>query len=115
MENPYNQPYLPRMLEHYGFKKGRDYLAYDIPIEDVPVERIMAMGDRIRKRFGFQIEHVDFAKSNLARVARTFPPSSARRRRRTPAPCCPRRTTCCSCSGASALSENRIGGAGLCG
>ena len=69
MENPYNQPYLPRMLEHYGFKKGRDYLAYDIPIEDVPVERIMAMGDRIRKRFGFQIEHVDFAKSNLARVA----------------------------------------------
>lgn len=69
LENPYNQPYLPQMLERYGFEKARDYLAYDIPIDEIPVDRIMEMGDRIRKRFGFTIEHVDFAKGNLARVA----------------------------------------------
>lgn len=69
LESPYNQPYLPQMLAQYGFVKARDYLAYDIPIDEIPVERIIAMGDRIRKRFGFLIEHVDFARGNLARVA----------------------------------------------
>ncbi len=69
LENPYNQPYLPHMLEKYGFVKSKDLLAYDIPIDEIPVERIMAMGDRIRKRFGVVIKHVDFAKGNLARVA----------------------------------------------
>lgn len=69
LESPYNLPYLPRMLEQYGFEKARDYLAYDVPIAEVPVERIIAMSDRIRKRFGFRIEHVDFARGNLARVA----------------------------------------------
>ena len=69
LENPYNQPYLPQMLENYGFSKMRDDLAYDIPIDAIPEERIIAMGDRIRKRFGFLIEHLDFAKGNLARVA----------------------------------------------
>ncbi|MDD4081449.1 MAG: hypothetical protein PHP02_08600 [Eubacteriales bacterium] len=69
LESPYNQPWLPQMLERYGFAKHRDYLAYDIPIAEIPVDRIIAMGDRIRKRFGVVIEHVDFARGNLARVA----------------------------------------------
>ena len=69
LESPYNQPYLPQMLEQYGFAKHRDYLAYDIPIAEIPVERIIDMGDRIRKRFGIVIKQVDFARGNLARVA----------------------------------------------
>ena len=69
LESPYNQPYLPQMLEQYGFAKQRDYLAYDIPIAEIPVDRIIDMGDRIRKRFGVVTEHLDFARGHLGRVA----------------------------------------------
>jgi len=69
MFNAYNTPALPQMLEKFGFEKWRDYLAYDIPADKVPVERVLSMADRIRERFDFRVEHVDFARSNLIRVA----------------------------------------------
>ncbi len=69
LENAYNSAALPQMLEKYGFVKWRDYLAYDIPTEKIPVERILPMADRIRQRFGFRIEHLDFSRGNLIRAA----------------------------------------------
>ena len=69
LQNAYNTPSLPQILEKYGFQKWRDYLAYDIPTDKIPVERILPMANRIRERFGFRVEHVDFTRSNLIRVA----------------------------------------------
>ena len=69
LQNAYNTPALPQMLEKYGFSKWRDHLAYDIPTEKIPVQRILPMADRIRERFGFRVEEIDFSKSNLIRVA----------------------------------------------
>lgn len=69
LQNAYNTPSLPQILEKYGFQKWRDYLAYDIPTDKIPVERILPMATRIRERFGFRVEHVDFTRSNLIRVA----------------------------------------------
>lgn len=69
LQNAYNSPALPQILEKYGFTKYRDYLAYDIPTEKIPVDRILPMADRIRQRFGFRIERVDFNRANLTRIA----------------------------------------------
>ncbi|NLW21283.1 MAG: hypothetical protein GXY84_07950 [Clostridiales bacterium] len=69
LQNAYNQPYLPQLLERYGFQKWRDYLAYDIRTDSIPVDRILPMADRIRERFGFHVVQVDFTRSNLIRVA----------------------------------------------
>ncbi len=69
LENAYNTPALPQMLEKYGFVKWRDYLAYDIPTDGIPVDRILPMTDRIRQRFGFRIEHIDFSRGSLIRAA----------------------------------------------
>ncbi len=69
LQNAYNTPFIPNFLEQYGFTKWRDYLAYDIRTDKVPVERILPMANRIRERFGFTITHVDFSRSNLVRVA----------------------------------------------
>lgn len=69
MENAYNTPALPQMLEQYGFTKWRDYLAYDIPVDNIPIHRILPMAVRIRERFSFRTEQVDFSKNNLIRIA----------------------------------------------
>jgi GNAT superfamily N-acetyltransferase len=69
MLNAYNTPAIPQILEKFGFNKWRDYLAYDIPVDRIPAERILPMANRIRERFGFRVEQVDFTRSNLIRVA----------------------------------------------
>ena len=69
MGNAYNNPSLPQMLEKYGFLKWRDYYAYDIPTDKVPLERILPIAQRIRQRFGFRVEHIDFSRRNLIRTA----------------------------------------------
>ncbi|HPY94764.1 MAG TPA: hypothetical protein PLR12_05000 [Clostridia bacterium] len=69
LQNAYNQPFMPQLLEQYGFQKWRDYLAYDILTDSIPVHRILPMAERIRGRFGFRVTHVDFTRSNLIRVA----------------------------------------------
>ncbi|NLX82952.1 MAG: hypothetical protein GXZ04_03950 [Clostridiales bacterium] len=69
LQNAYNTPAIPQILEKYGFQKWRDYLAYDIPVDTIPIDRILSMANRIRNRFGFRVEHVNFKRSNLIRVA----------------------------------------------
>lgn len=69
LQNAYNTAALPQILERFGFEKWRDYLAYDIPTDKIPVDRILPMANRIRERFGFRVEQVDFTRSNLIRVA----------------------------------------------
>lgn len=69
LQNAYNSPAIPGILEKYGFTKWRDYLAYDIKTENVPVDRILPMASRLRERFGFTVTRVDFSRSNLVRVA----------------------------------------------
>lgn len=69
LQNAYNTQALVHIIEKYGFTKWRDYLAYDIPTDKIPVQRILPMADRIRQRFGFTVEEIDFSKSNLIRVA----------------------------------------------
>ena len=69
LQNAYNTPALPQILEKYGFEKWRDYLAYDIPVDTIPIDRILSMANRIRNRLGFRVEHVNFNRSNLIRVA----------------------------------------------
>ncbi len=69
LQNAYNSPALPQMLEKFGFLKWRDYYAYDIPTDRIPVDRILPMAERIRRRFGFRVEHVDFSRGNLIRAA----------------------------------------------
>lgn len=69
LENAYNSPALPDMLEKYGFTKWRDYYAYLIRIDQIPLDKIFPMSNRIRQRFGFRVEQVDFARGNLIRVA----------------------------------------------
>jgi GNAT superfamily N-acetyltransferase len=69
LQNAYNSKAVPQMLEKYGFSKWRDYFAYDIATDKIPVGRILPMADRIRERFGFRVEHIEFRKTNLIRVA----------------------------------------------
>lgn len=69
LQNAYNSQAVPNILEKFGFEKWRDYLAYDIPTEKFPVDRVLPMANRIRERFGFRVEHVDFTRSNLIRAA----------------------------------------------
>ncbi len=69
LQNAYNSPAIPEILEKYGFTKWRDYLAYDIRTDKIPIDRILPMAGRLRERFGFTVRHVDFSRSNLVRVA----------------------------------------------
>lgn len=69
LQNAYNQPYLPELLEQFGFGKWRDYLAYDIATDKIPIDRILPMAGRIRERFGFQVVPINFNRANLIRVA----------------------------------------------
>lgn len=69
MQNAYNSPALPQILEKYGFLKWRDYLAYDIPTDNIPLSRIEPMEARIRQRFGFRVEQLNFNRPNLIRAA----------------------------------------------
>ncbi|HSK69030.1 MAG TPA: hypothetical protein VLA21_07180, partial [Candidatus Limnocylindria bacterium] len=67
--NAYNTPALPQMLEKFGFTKWRDYFAYDIDIDKLPAERVLPMANRIRERFGFRVQHIDFSRGNFIRAA----------------------------------------------
>ena len=68
--NPYNPPYYAQYLEEYGFKKDRDYFAYLIDIDEAQTDRIAPLADRVQKRFGFTVRHIDPARENQARLAR---------------------------------------------
>lgn len=68
--NPYNPAYYQELLEEYGFKKERDYLAYLMEQEDMQsAERFAPLYERVQKRFGFQVRNLDLNKQSLPHVA----------------------------------------------
>lgn len=69
LRNPYNKAYYPKLLENYGFVKKRDYLAYDIPVEDVPLERMEQLARKVGQRFHFRIEQIPAQRFGI-RLAR---------------------------------------------
>ncbi len=68
--NPYNPPYYADLLEEYGFKKERDYLAYLMEHEDMrSAERFAPLYERVQKRFGFRVRNVDLNKQSMPHLA----------------------------------------------
>lgn len=68
--NPYNPTYYKNLLEDYGFKKERDYLAYLMNTENMKnVERFGPMNDRVQQRFGFSVRHIDLKRDSMAHAA----------------------------------------------
>ncbi len=68
--NPYNPEYYPRLLEEYGFRKDRDFLAYQFNINELQEDRFAPLSDRVQQRFGFKARNIDLNKDNIARVSR---------------------------------------------
>ncbi len=69
LQNPYNKAYYPALLEGYGFTKARDYLAYDILVADVPLDKLESLAEKVEKRFGFRVEEIPAKRIGL-RLAR---------------------------------------------
>ena len=68
--NPYNPPYYPTLLEEYGFRKEKDYLAYLMDTQSIKnVERFAPMNERVQQRFGFKVRNIDLARDSLAHVS----------------------------------------------
>ena len=68
--NPYNPSYYLELLEEYGFKKDRDYLAYLMEHEDMQsVERFAPLYERVQKRFGFRVRNIDLNKQSMPHIA----------------------------------------------
>ncbi|MHC1786012.1 MAG: hypothetical protein AB9880_02965 [Christensenellales bacterium] len=67
--NPYNPPYYQKLLEDYGFRKERDFLAYMIETDDAPIQRFAPLSGRVQQRFGFKARNIDLNRENIARVA----------------------------------------------
>ena len=67
--NPYNKSYYVPLLENYGFKKERDYLAFDIPSETPQLHQVVSLAKRAQQRFGFRVEEIPGGRMTL-RLAR---------------------------------------------
>lgn len=68
--NPYNPAYYVRLLEEYGFRKERDYLAYLLGEEDMrSAERFAPLYERVQQRFGFRVRTIDLDRQSLPHVA----------------------------------------------
>ncbi len=61
----YNKPYLPRLAEKFGLKKGMDLFAYKLTRENPIPERVLRIVDKLRQRSGVTIRNLrmkDFAE-----------------------------------------------------
>ena len=58
----YNQPYLPKLCEKFGFKKAMDLFAYRITKEMPVPERIDKIVDKILKRVGATVRNVNMSR-----------------------------------------------------
>ena len=67
--NPYNKAYYVSLLEDYGFKKEKDYLAFDIPAETPQLDHVVSLAQRAQQRFGFRVEEIP-GRSITLRLAR---------------------------------------------
>lgn len=68
--NPYNPAYYVKLLEEYGFKKERDYLAYLMDAEDMQsAERFAPLYERVQQRFGFRVSTIDLDRQSMPHIA----------------------------------------------
>ena len=50
VELTHNPPYYGDLLDSYGLGKVKDYVAYTVPVDKTPIDRIGRIADKIRKR-----------------------------------------------------------------
>jgi len=48
----YNPPYYPALIEREGFVKAKDLLAYHFDLNHIPLERLIRIADKVKKRHG---------------------------------------------------------------
>lgn len=65
LENAYNPKEYADYFVANGFEKARDYLAFDIAIKDVELDKLSALAERARQRFGFQIKNIGIQEAGL--------------------------------------------------
>lgn len=65
LENAYNPKAYAAYFAANGFEKTRDYLAFDIAIKDVELDKLSALAERARQRFGFQIKNIGIRETGL--------------------------------------------------
>jgi GNAT superfamily N-acetyltransferase len=68
--NPYNPEYYANLLEDYGFRKDRDFFAYQFNIHELQEMRFAPLSGRVQRRFGFKARNIDLNKESIARVSR---------------------------------------------
>ena len=49
---PYNPRFYVQLVEGQGFRKAKDLLAFHIPLETIPMDRLTRIGEKVRKRNG---------------------------------------------------------------
>ncbi|MDH3891641.1 MAG: N-acetyltransferase [candidate division Zixibacteria bacterium] len=70
----YNKPYLPRLAEKFGLKKGMDLLAYKLTKENPIPDRVQKIVEKLRKRSGVTFRNIrmnDFA-NEVQRIRRIY-------------------------------------------
>ncbi|HEX2897910.1 MAG TPA: N-acetyltransferase [candidate division Zixibacteria bacterium] len=59
---PYNKPYLPQLLEKFGFKKAMDLFAYRITKEMPIPDRVLQIADKLVERAGATIRPLKMSR-----------------------------------------------------
>lgn len=65
LENAYNPPAYASYFERAGYEKKTDYLAFNIAVDEVPLDRLTALADQVRQRFGFEVRALPFKEVTL--------------------------------------------------
>ena len=67
----YNYPYYPQYLDRLGFKKEEDYLQMKVEITGEVPERITALNEALKKRYGVRVKEFS-SKKELMKYAEQF-------------------------------------------
>jgi GNAT superfamily N-acetyltransferase len=59
---PYNKPYIPQLLEKFGFKKAMDLFAYSITKEMPIPERVTQISDKLLERVGATVRPMKMSR-----------------------------------------------------
>mgnify|MGYP005848988007 CR=1 FL=1 len=54
MELTHNPPFYGEFLEHYGFRKAKDYHAYIMDVQEPPAGRLKKVVGKVRQRRDIQ-------------------------------------------------------------
>ncbi len=68
--NSYNPPYYADFFEKCGFEKHRDYFAYFMRMDEFDLDRMAELVPRVKKRFGFRVEHIHLNRANIDQTMR---------------------------------------------